>query len=344
MESRLAVTVVDALTSLAQNIALLLSLTLLYGVVRPYSTRLPGSMHPLVAGVPFALIATAAMHTPFVIAPGVIGDARLIPILLAGPFGGPGAALTAAALAAVVRAWIGGAGSAAGVGSILTAGLFSVAVALWWRRRIPRRAAVTFVLLGVALDAIVLAWAVGLPDAALAQQVLSAAAVPIGLFLPFGTLVLGMLLVHERSRVEERERLALTQLLSSARRGRCSGSTPPVTSSTPTPLPAGSPGTPARSSSGARCRSWKRTARRRPGRPSGPPCAPAAARRTAATAGAMAARCRWRRPTTSSPTAAASGSTSSPATSPSAAAWSTSGPKSSHVSRPCACAPRRRAF
>src|SRR5207302_3068344 len=57
----------------------------------------------------------------------------------------------------------------------------------------------------------VLAWAVALPDIELAQRVLSAAALPIGLFLPFGTFVLGMLLVHERSRHEERERLALTQ-------------------------------------------------------------------------------------------------------------------------------------
>ena len=66
----MVVTVVDALTSLAQNIALLLSLTLLYGVIRPYSTRVPRAAQPLVSGVLFGLIATAAMHTPFVIAPG----------------------------------------------------------------------------------------------------------------------------------------------------------------------------------------------------------------------------------------------------------------------------------
>jgi PAS domain S-box-containing protein len=206
-----AVTVPDAVASLAQNIALLLSLTLLYGVIRPYSTRLPHATQPIVAGVLFGLIATAAMHTPFVIAPGVIGDARLIPVLLAGPFGGRGAALTAAALAAGYRAWLGGVGSAAGIGSILTTGLFGLAVALAWRRQTPQRYAVTFVLLGFGLDAIVLAWVMALPDAALAQRVLAAAAVPVGLFLPFGTLVLGMLLVHERSRQDERERLALTQ-------------------------------------------------------------------------------------------------------------------------------------
>ena len=207
----MSVAVVPALITLAQNIALLLSLTLLYGVVRPYSARLPSAMQPIAGGVLFGLIATAAMHTPFVIAPGVIGDARFIPVLVAGPFAGPGAALTAATLAAGYRAWLGGVGSAAGIGSILTTGLFSLVVALWWQRRPPRRQALTFLLLGFGLDAIVLAWAVALPDVGLAQQVLSTAAVPVGLFLPFGTLVLGMLLVYERSRHDERQRLALTQ-------------------------------------------------------------------------------------------------------------------------------------
>ena len=205
------VSVVDTLTGLAQNLALLLSLTLLYSVIRPYLPRVPRPLRQVAAGVLFALIAIAAMHTPFIIAPGVIADARVIPVLLAGPFGGPGAALTAAVVAAGYRAWLGGLGGAAGVGTILTAGLLGMAVTWWWRRRQPRRPAPAFLLLGVALDAIMLVWAAALPDRDLAQRVLSAAALPVGLFLPFGTLVLGMLLVHESRRHDERERLALTQ-------------------------------------------------------------------------------------------------------------------------------------
>src|SRR6267143_905689 len=103
------VSVVDTLTGLAQNLALLLSLTLLYSVIRPYLPRVPRPLRQVAAGVLFALIAIAAMHTPFIIAPGVIADARVIPVLLAGPFGGPGAALTAAVVAAA-RAAATGAG------------------------------------------------------------------------------------------------------------------------------------------------------------------------------------------------------------------------------------------
>src|ERR671934_2568991 len=199
------------LTGLAQNLALLLSLTLVYSVIRPYSPNVPRAVRQGVRGLLFALIAIAAMHTPFIIAPGVIGDARYVPVLLAGPFGGPGAALTAGAVAAGYRAWLGGTGSAAGIGTIVTAALLGVVVAWWWRRREPRRPALAFIMLGIALDAIVLAWAAAMPDRELAHRVLSAAALPVGLFLPFGTLVLGMLLVHESRRHAERERLALTQ-------------------------------------------------------------------------------------------------------------------------------------
>ena len=207
----MVVTLVDTLTGLAQNLALLLSLTLLYSVVRPHAPRIPSAARQIVSGMLFGLIAMAAMHTPFIIAPGIIADARVVPVLLAGPFGGPGASLTAGALASAHRAWLGGAGSAAGIGTITTAAVLGVAVAWWWRRGAPQHPALTFVFLGALLDVIVLVWAAALPDRELAQRVLSAAAVPVGLFLPFGTLVLGMLLVHESRRHDERERLALTQ-------------------------------------------------------------------------------------------------------------------------------------
>jgi len=204
-------TLVQTLTGLAQNLALLLSLTLLHGVIRPSAARAPRFVRSSISGVLFGLIAIAAMHTPFIIAPGIIADARVVPVLLAGPFGGAGAALTAASLAAGYRAWLGGTGSAAGIGTIVTAGLLGAVVAWWWRRHTPRRAAPAFVGLGAALDAIVLVWAAALPDREVAQRVLTAAALPVGLFLPFATVVLGMLLVHENRRHEERERLALTQ-------------------------------------------------------------------------------------------------------------------------------------
>ena len=201
----------DFVTGLAQNIALLLALTLLYSVVRRSWTYAPSFLRSLTAGGVFGLIAIAGMHTPFVIAPGVLADARIIPVLLAGPFGGPWAAVTAAVLAAVYRAGLGGIGSAAGVGTILTAGALGVLAALRWYGRERELRPTTLLALGCALDVILLVWAMALPDRSVALHVLGAAAVPVGLFLPLGTLVVGMLLVNESRRHDERERLVLTQ-------------------------------------------------------------------------------------------------------------------------------------
>jgi PAS domain S-box-containing protein len=205
------VTSLDFVVDLARNVALLLALTLLYSVIRRSWMHAPRVLRSIFAGLVFGFIAIAGMHTPFVVAPGVLADARYIPLLLAGPFGGAGAAITASALASLYRAALGGAGSAAGVGTILTVGVLAALAGLRWHGREARLRPATLLVLGAALDAIVLVWAMALPDRTIAVQVLGAAAVPVGLFLPLGTVGLGMLLVNESRRHDERERLALTQ-------------------------------------------------------------------------------------------------------------------------------------
>jgi PAS domain S-box-containing protein len=205
------VTSVRFVIDLAQNIALLLALTLLYSVVRRSWTHARPALRSVFAGLVFGLIAVAGMHTPFVVAPGVLADARYIPLLLAGPFGGAGAAVTAAALAAGYRAALGGIGSAAGIGTIVTVGILAALAAFRWHGRERELGPAPLLVLGAALDAIVLVWATALPDRRIALEVLGAAAIPVGLFLPLGTVGLGMLLVNESRRHEEGERLALTQ-------------------------------------------------------------------------------------------------------------------------------------
>jgi PAS domain S-box-containing protein len=197
-----------ALTELAQNVALLLSLTLLYSVIRPLWHGGPAVLRALAPGTIFGMIAIIGMHAPIVVVPGVIADGRVIPVVLAGPFGGPGAALTAAALASAYRIALGGVGAVAGVGTIITAGL----IGAWLGRPGARKLGpMGFLAVGLVLDASALVWSLALPDAGLARQVLGAALVPVGLFLPLGTLFLGTLLTHEERRHAERERLTFTQ-------------------------------------------------------------------------------------------------------------------------------------
>jgi PAS domain S-box-containing protein len=206
------VSLIDFVTALAQNVALLLALTFVYSIVHPVWVRARAALAAPLAGIVFGLIAIAGMHTPIVIVPGVIADARLIPVLLAGPFAGAGAALTAGLVAGLYRVWLGGLGWWAGVGTIVSAAVLGALVAIRWRSPQRPPSPLLLVVLGLGLDAIVLAWAVALPSTGLAREVLASAAVPVGLFLPIGTLVLGVLLVNQDRRHAERERLTLMQV------------------------------------------------------------------------------------------------------------------------------------
>jgi len=58
-------------------------------------------------GAVFGAIGVAVMFFPFPIAPGAALDVRVVPVVLAGPFGGPGAALIAGVGAIVTVACIG---------------------------------------------------------------------------------------------------------------------------------------------------------------------------------------------------------------------------------------------
>jgi PAS domain S-box-containing protein len=203
--------VLDSLAGLALNVALLLSLTLLYGVTRPTWLRAPAGVRPLLAGVLFGLIAIAGMHVPIVIVPGVIADARAIPVVLAGPFGGPAAAIIAGLMAAAHRLFLGGVGAFAGVGTIVTASALGVAAGWRYQHRLHALGVRELLVIGVLLDAVMLVWAPALPGPALAREVLGAAAIPVGVFLPLATVALGMLLVNEVRREDERQRLTVTQ-------------------------------------------------------------------------------------------------------------------------------------
>ena len=71
--------------------------------------------------------AIAVILLPFQLKDGIYLDLRLILIAVAGLFGGPAAALVAAVMAGVVRAYIGGAGALAGMMTIVMAAAIGIA-------------------------------------------------------------------------------------------------------------------------------------------------------------------------------------------------------------------------
>jgi signal transduction histidine kinase len=163
--------------------------------------RLPrqGAARGIVVGLCMGIAALTSMADPLVWRPGYNIDARSAAIVLAGPFGGPGAIAVVAALAVVMRVALGGVGVPAG---LLGIGLVAAGSLAWWRHlatrnRMPTRRDLHWIAASAALLALpsILLWAdwaEGGPDPAMTLAVM---AVSFG-----GTELLGYFLIWVRER------------------------------------------------------------------------------------------------------------------------------------------------
>lgn len=165
----------------------------------------PGSplLSALVDGVIFGLIGIAVMFFPFPVAPGAALDVRVVPVVLAGPFGGPGAAVVAGLIVAGYRAFLGGPGVVAEIGAILTVAVIGMIAARNWGEMTLRLGAWYLLLVGGGLVAATLGWTLILPED-LMPTALRTYTLPVAVTLPLGVLVLGTLLLYEarRRRIE----------------------------------------------------------------------------------------------------------------------------------------------
>ncbi|WP_316977369.1 PAS domain S-box protein [Shumkonia mesophila] len=150
-------------------------------------------------GAVFGAIGIAVMFFPFPIAPGAALDVRVVPVVLAGPFGGPGAALIAGAIVAGYRLYLGGAGIIAGTGAIVTVACIGAIIGRRWEEKAQRIGVRHLLMLGLSLVAATLGWTLLLP-ADLVPIALKTFTLPVLISHPIGVVVLGLLLMHEAGR------------------------------------------------------------------------------------------------------------------------------------------------
>ncbi|MET3889656.1 methyl-accepting chemotaxis protein [Bosea sp. OAE506] len=106
-------------------------------VLVPLATQRLGSHHRLrqiVIGLIIAAGGSASMFDPIVVEPGILLDFRNIAAVLAGPLGGPIAAVITAAGLGAARIYIGGAGTQAGIVGLILCAAIGLGVSLWLRR------------------------------------------------------------------------------------------------------------------------------------------------------------------------------------------------------------------
>lgn len=184
------------ITGLATNIALLLSLTLLYNLIKTYLPKGSPVDNGIVYGVLFGGIAVLGMLMRLSILPGVVIDGRVVIAGLAGAFGGPLTGVVAGLIISGYRLMVGGVGTTAGIGAILTASCIGVLLYAKWGNHSRVYHPLSLLGLGAVFAFQGLLWSVALPTD-IAWQAFKIYAVPVSLFYPLGTVFIGMLLANE---------------------------------------------------------------------------------------------------------------------------------------------------
>lgn len=189
------------LISLAQNVVLLLALTLVYTLLRVPSRALPLPLQNLVYGFVFGLSGIIALLTPLTLTPGVILNASTPILGIAGAFGGFGGGLLAWVVTGLCRLSIGGAGALPSIGVLFTA-MSSGALLFRAERHGKRRySTLKFLVFGMIIAVQALLWTLTLPTGN-GVQIVQLIAPSVLLMFPSATVFFGVLLNRELQRRE----------------------------------------------------------------------------------------------------------------------------------------------
>src|SRR6185295_6752490 len=111
----------DFITAIGRNLALLFTLTFAYGLILSRLKFLTPLLYRFTVGLLFGLMGIFAMLTPIPLAPGIFTDGRDLFIALACVSTGPFSGIIAGILIMIARLLIGGVGAYAGMGVAATA-------------------------------------------------------------------------------------------------------------------------------------------------------------------------------------------------------------------------------
>ncbi|MDX3807903.1 MAG: LytS/YhcK type 5TM receptor domain-containing protein, partial [Bosea sp. (in: a-proteobacteria)] len=193
------------LINLVQSLFFLLFAGLLLTVIAPW---LAGRawLRSCVVGLLFAGGALVSMANPVVIQPGLVIDSRNTFAILAGPIGGPWAAVLTAVPLIIVRFLTGGVGMATGVSGIALRMLIGIGFSVWMARR-RRPLMLRDLLLLCSLDAVCLLASAPLIPGDAGERFLHEAVPAMILVSTVGILLTGIVVINDSDRRETAYRL-----------------------------------------------------------------------------------------------------------------------------------------
>lgn len=195
---------VETLSSLLQNLSLLLSLALIYTVAWPWLRRVSRRRGAVVTGVIFGLFAIAATFEPVILESGARFDGRNLLVAVSGVFGGPLSAVVTGGLFLLFRFWAGTNGILPPFGILALVGTSVTVVVSTWVYRSIGKGEQTYTVRQLALlglyNAIQSLTISLISSPAAFSHTLSSVGIPLLLGYPAATILIGLLLTREARR------------------------------------------------------------------------------------------------------------------------------------------------
>lgn len=156
---------------------------------------------PFIIGLGFGLIGLAIMLIPIDSLPLVHADARLLPVAVAGLFGGAAATVIASGLVIASHIGLSGIDAAPGVVAVVAAGMLGAVASRLWGEQTKRFNALQYFGFGVAIFVLTVCTFLFLPEHQ-TGWVMSVLAPPAAVFVPLGTMLVGILMSAEFKRAD----------------------------------------------------------------------------------------------------------------------------------------------
>ena len=205
----------EMIIGLIQNIAILFAFAMLY---ENFWLKIETSKKPtnqLITGLVLGVIGIVLMFTPWILFPGTVFDTQSIMLSVSGLFLGPIPTIAAMFITGTMRVMIGGDGMWMGLAVIITSG----AIGLLWRTYRPlrnqKKIYIELYSLGLTVHFVMLMCTILLP----AKEIFStlrSLVIPLILIYSPGTMLLGILLLHQSNNFQNK--LAKEKLQESERR------------------------------------------------------------------------------------------------------------------------------
>ncbi|MBN1819926.1 MAG: PAS domain-containing protein [Prolixibacteraceae bacterium] len=180
---------------LIQNVAILLTITLLYDYILINRRWGQGILIKIINGIIIGGLGIVVMLTPWTYVPGIVFDTRSVILSISGLFFGLIPTLIAILLTGIFRVFEGGDGTWMGIAVIISSGL----IGILWRNLRPnwqnRKYTIELILMGLLVHITMLGCTALLPGK-LFIDTFKTIALPVLIIYPAGTMLIGLLMLN----------------------------------------------------------------------------------------------------------------------------------------------------